>query len=161
MASDPPRTTRAPGEYGHEDTSFRTMGGEAGVRRLVDRFYDAMERRPDAARILGMHPSDLTVSRDKLFTFLCGWLGGPKRYAQRYGPIRIPRAHAHLDLAEPERDAWLACMQEAIDGMDVPDDFKAYFMREIRVPAQRSMEVAQQAKREKAEKKARRTAGRD
>ncbi len=154
MEQKPPRKVREPGEYGYEDASFRTMGGEEGVRRLVDLFYDAMERRPDAQRIRRMHPSDLQISRDKLWTFLCGWLGGPKRYADRYGPIRIPHAHAHLDLGEPERDAWLACMQEAVDAMDVPDDFKAYFMREIRVPAGRSMDMAQAAK---AEKEAKRT----
>jgi len=133
----PPRRERRPGEYGFEDTSFRTLGGEAGVRTLVDRFYDAMERRPDARGIRSMHPSDLAISREKLWAFLCGWLGGPKRYAERWGPIRIPAAHAHLEIGELERDAWLACMQEAIDEADVPEDFRLYFMREIRVPAER------------------------
>jgi hemoglobin len=145
---------RQPGDYGYEDTSFRAMGGEEGIRRLVDLFYDAMERRPDAQRIRSMHPSDLQISRDKLWTFLCGWLGGPKRYAERYGPIRLPHAHAHLDLDEAERDAWLACMQEAIDAMDVAEDFKAYFMREIRVPAERSMQMARAATQERAAKAA-------
>lgn len=140
--SKPPRRVRQPGEYGHEDTSFRTLGAEAGVRALVDLFYDAMERRPDAQKILAMHPSDLSISREKLWVFLCGWLGGPKRYAERWGPMRIPTAHAHLVVGEAERDAWLACMQEAIDAVDVPDDFRDYFMREIRVPAERVMQVA-------------------
>lgn len=138
----PPRRVRQPGDYGYEDTSFRTLGGEAGVRELVDLFYDAMERRPDARKILAMHPGDLSISREKLWVFLCGWLGGPKRYAERWGPMRIPAAHAHLSVGEAERDAWLACMQEAIDAVNVPDDFRAYFMREIRVPAERVMQVA-------------------
>lgn len=114
------------------------MGGEAGVRLLVDRFYDAMERRPEAARIRRMHDDDLSESRDKLAAFLTGWLGGPKRYRERWGPIRIPAAHAHLAIGSAERDAWLGCMQEAIDGMPVADDFKSYFMREIAVPANRA-----------------------
>jgi len=133
----PARRERRPGEYGYEDTSFRTLGGEPGVRALVDRFYDAMERRPDAQTIRRMHPSDLAISREKLWVFLCGWLGGPSRYAARFGPIRIPAAHAHLEIGAAERDAWLACMREAIDAVDVPEDFRAYFMREIRVPAER------------------------
>ena len=149
----PPRRERKPGEYGYEDTSYRTMGGEGGVRRLVDLFYDEMERSPGAQRIRGMHPSDLGISRDKLWIFLCGWLGGPKRYADRWGPINVPRAHGHLDLNDDDRDAWLACMQVAIDQMDVPDDFKAYFMREIRVPAERSLSVSRE---QQAERKARR-----
>ena len=138
----PPLRVRAPGEYGHQDNSFLTLGGEAGVRTLVDLFYDEMERRPEAQKILRMHPSNLEISREKLWVFLCGWLGGPKRYADRWGPIRIPAAHAHIEVGEAERDAWLDCMQVAIDAVDVPDDFRAYFMREIRVPAERVMQAA-------------------
>ena len=37
---------------------------------------------------------DLTLAREKLLVFLCGWLGGPKEYAARFGPIRIPAVHA-------------------------------------------------------------------
>ena len=72
------------------DASFRAAGGEAGLRPLVDRFYDLIEERPEAARIREMHPQDLEVARDKLTRFLCGWLGGPKRYAEKFGPIEIP-----------------------------------------------------------------------
>jgi len=130
---------RSPGEYGYEDTSLQAMGGEQGVRRLVDLFYDAMATRPAAATIREMHPGDLSLSRDKLAAFLTGWLGGPKRYRERWGPIRIPPAHAHLSIGAQERDAWLDCMQVAVDAMDVSDDFRAYFMREIAVPANRVM----------------------
>lgn len=130
---------KQPGEYGYEDTSLRAMGGETGVRALVDRFYDAMERRPDARRILEMHPEDLALSRDKLAAFLTGWLGGPKRYRERWGKIQIPVAHRHLDIGPEERDAWLACMEEAIADMPVADDFRTYFLREIAVPANRAM----------------------
>lgn len=133
---------KAPGEYGYQDTSFRTIGGEPGVRQLVDLFYDKMESDPTAAHIKNMHPPDLNLSRDKLAAFLCGWLGGPKRYRERWGPIRIPAAHAHLHIGERERDAWLMCMDHAIARMDVPDDFRAYFMREIRVPAERVLQAS-------------------
>jgi hemoglobin len=128
-----------PGEYGYENTSLRAMGGEEGVRRLADLFYDAMERRPEATKIRNMHADDLDLSREKLAAFLTGWLGGPKRYSERWGPIRIPAAHSHLAIGAEERDAWLACMQEAVNDMPVADDFKAYFMREVAVPANRSM----------------------
>ena len=54
---------------------YQRLGGEAGVRRLVDRFYDLMDTLPEAAHIRAMHPASLATSRDKLFKFLCGWLG--------------------------------------------------------------------------------------
>jgi hemoglobin len=128
---------KQPGEYGYEDTSFRTMGGEVEVRRLVDYFYDAMQTIPEASTIRNLHPPDLALSREKLTAFLTGWLGGPPRYNERFGVIRIPSAHAHLPIGVEERDAWLRCMQTAVDQMDVPDDFRAYFMREIARPAAR------------------------
>lgn len=112
------------------------MGGEAGVRRLVDLFYDAMEVLPQARTVLHMHP-DIPLAREKLTVFLVGWLGGPKRYSERWGPIRIPVAHAHLPITQADHDAWLACMDTAIGAMDVDAAFVTYFKREIRVPAGR------------------------
>lgn len=134
---------RNPGEYGYQDTSLRAMGGEGAVRVLVDHFYDVMQSLPEAARIRRMHPADLTVSRDKLTVFLVGWLGGPRRYRERWGPMHIPHAHAHLTIDAPERDAWLLCMRTAMAEMPVDDEFRDYFMREITVPANRVMAVSQ------------------
>jgi hemoglobin len=133
--------------YGDGDASFRAAGGEVGIRRLVDRFYDLMEQRPDAQRVRKMHPRDLTISRDKLSRFLCGWLGGPKRFSEKYGPIQIPKAHLRFPIAEAERDAWLACMQAALVDQPMAEDFKAYLIRELGVPAERIREVVLERQR--------------
>src|SRR4051794_37711200 len=100
--------------FGFGDASFRAAGGIEGLTRLVDAFYGYMDTLPEAAGIRAMHPDDLTLSRRKLTTFLCGWLGGPKLFTQEFGPISIPSAHAHLPIDEPERDAWMACMNKAV-----------------------------------------------
>ncbi len=124
--------------YGVGDASYQAAGGEAGIKRLVDDFYDAMECLPEAAKIRNMHPADLTVSRDKLTRFLCGWLGGPKLFAEKYGPINIPQAHVHLEIGPSERDAWLLCMQEALKKQPYATNFKEYLMAQLYVPAERS-----------------------
>ncbi len=124
--------------YGDGDTSYQTAGEQAGVRALVDAFYDAMESLPEARTIRDMHPQDLTESRDKLARFLCGWLGGPKLFSEKYGPIRIPVAHRHLAIGPSERDAWLLCMQVAAEQQPWPDDFKQYLLEQLYVPAERS-----------------------
>ena len=123
--------------YGTKDASFQAAGGEEGIRRLVDAFYDEMDRAEYAAAIRAMHPTDLSVSRDKLTLFLCGWLGGPRLYAQKYGGISIPAAHAHLDIGLAERDAWLACMQEALAQQDYEPSFKRYLIEQLSIPAER------------------------
>lgn len=127
---------QTPIEYGVDDGSFRAAGGEAGIRRLVDDFYDIMDARDDAQCIRRMHPADLSESRDKLARFLCGWLGGPKRYREKYGPISIPGAHAHFAIGERERDAWIDCMARAIAKQPYREDFASYLLAQLRVPAQ-------------------------
>jgi len=130
-------TSPTPPRYGVGDASFRAAGGEAGLRALVDRFYDLMAARPSAQTIRAMHPADLTVSRDKLARFLCGWLNGPNRYQEKYGAISIPGAHAHLAIGTVERDAWLECMREALAAQPYPEDFKTYLLGELAKPAAR------------------------
>ena len=123
--------------YDMGDTSFIAAGKEAGIRQLVDDFYNIMAAHPESQHIHRMHKQDLTVMRDKLATFLCGWLGGPRLYAEKFGPIQIPRAHHHLDIGEGERDAWLLCMREALTKQPYAEDFKQYLMAQFRIPAER------------------------
>jgi hemoglobin len=122
--------------YGTGDASFKAAGGEAGIRRLVDDFFDLMGGDARFATIYGMHPEDKDVSRDKLARFLCGWLGGPKLYHEKYGAIGIPRVHAHLAIATRERDQWLTCMGESVARQPFADDFRRYLMEQLFVPAE-------------------------
>ncbi|PCJ19215.1 MAG: globin [Gammaproteobacteria bacterium] len=128
--------------YGIKDASFLAAGQEQGVRALANAFYDEMESLPEAQIILAMHPKDLEVSRDKLACFLCGWLGGPKRYKEKYGSIRIPLAHRHLAIGTSERDAWLLCMERALQKQDYQESFRRYLIEQLYVPAEASRNQA-------------------
>jgi hemoglobin len=90
------------------------MGGEAGVRALVDHFYDLMDLDPAYAKLRALHPQTLDGSRDKLFWFLCGWLGGPDHYQQRFGHPRLRARHLPYRIGIAERDQWMACMKQAM-----------------------------------------------
>jgi hemoglobin len=100
-------------------TPFERMGGEAGVRALVDRFYDLMELESAYAGIRALHPSTLEGSRDKLFWFLCGWLGGPDHYISRFGHPRLRARHLPYAIGLAERDQWMACMLQAMQEREV------------------------------------------
>lgn len=95
-------------------TAFDWVGGEEAVRALVDRFYDLMELEPGYAKLRAMHPTDMGGSRDKLFWFLCGWLGGPDHYQQRFGHPRLRARHLPFAIGIAERDQWMACMRQAM-----------------------------------------------
>jgi len=51
---------------------FDALGGESGIRALVDHFYDLMETAPEAATIRRLHAASLKRSREKLFEYLTG-----------------------------------------------------------------------------------------
>lgn len=95
-------------------TPYEAVGGDAGVRALVDRFYDLMELDPAYAGIRGLHPERLAGSREKLYLFLSGWLGGPPLYVERHGHPRLRARHLPFAIASAERDLWLACMRRAL-----------------------------------------------
>ena len=122
--------------YGNGDASFQAAGGTAGVYALVNRFFDRMGSDPRFEVIWTMHPEDKDVSRDKLASFLCGWLGGPKLYREKYGAIGIPRVHAHLAIGTPERDQWLTCMSESVAEQAFDPEFKRYLMEQLFIPAE-------------------------
>ncbi len=98
---------------------YARLGGEQAVRRLVDRFYDLMETLPEARGIRALHPADLAGSRDKLFKFLSGWLGGPSLYIEEHGHPRLRARHLPFPIGEAERDAWLSCMRQALAELDI------------------------------------------
>ncbi len=91
------------------------------MRALVDRFYDVMDLEPAYAELRAMHPGQSDGTRDKLFWFLSGWFGGPGLYAQRFGHPRLRMRHVPYAIGIPERDQWLACMQQAMMEEKVPE----------------------------------------
>lgn len=93
---------------------FKKLGGETGVRQLVDRFYDLMDQQTEARIIREMHPHSLDDSRQKLFEFLCGFLGGPALYIEKHGHPRLRMRHHRFAIDTDARDQWLACMNTAL-----------------------------------------------
>ncbi|PCI66028.1 MAG: globin [Gammaproteobacteria bacterium] len=131
-----------PIEFGKQDASYSAAGKIEGIRKLVDSFYQYMDRLDEAKIIRAMHPKDLTVSSDKLACFLSGWLGGPRLYSEKYGSISIPMIHKHLSVASAERDAWLLCMKHAANDQPYHESFKKYLLEQLFVPAERIRQVS-------------------
>lgn len=92
---------------------YDLIGGAEGVRGLVVRFYDLMDELPEAAACRAIHPANLAESRQKLFEYLTGWLGGPPLYVERRGPPMLRARHLHAPIAGAEIDGWLACFHRA------------------------------------------------
>ena len=104
---------------------YDALGGDEAVRTLVDRFYDLMDLEPAFAELRALHPTPLDGSRDKLYEFLSGWLGGPDLYVQRHGHPRLRARHLPYGIGVRERDQWMACMQQAMQEREVAADLAA------------------------------------
>lgn len=110
-------------------TPYEALGGEAALRALVDRFYDLMDADPEYSGIRKLHPETLAGSREKLFMFLSGWLGGPGLYVARYGHPMLRARHLPFAIGVAERDQWMACMQRAMAEVGVPEALRGALAR--------------------------------
>ena len=104
---------------------YEWIGGETKVRALVDHFYDLMDLEPNYAQLRAAHGTELERARQNLFWFLCGWLGGPQHYTDRFGHPRLRMRHMPFQIGTVERDQWLACMDQAMGEVGVPEDLRA------------------------------------
>ncbi|MBL8389090.1 MAG: group II truncated hemoglobin [Hydrogenophaga sp.] len=105
-------------------TPFEWIGGEPAIQALVTRFYDLMDIEPGYRELRTAHGNTLDDARQKLFWYLCGWLGGPSHYEDRFGHPRLKMRHMPFKIGILERDQWLACMDQAMGESGVPEDLR-------------------------------------
>lgn len=111
------------------ETPYARVGGDAGVRALVERFYDLMEMEPAFAAVRAVHAPSLASAREKLYLFLSGWLGGPPLYVEKHGHPKLRARHLPFAIGIAERDQWLACMRQALADNGVEGEFADALMR--------------------------------
>lgn len=106
-------------------TTYEKIGGDAVVGQLCDRFYELMASVPQFEELRAMHPEDLKGSRDKLYMFLSGWLGGPDLFVEKFGHPRLRGRHAPFAIGVSERDQWVACMVLAMEDVGIEETIRA------------------------------------
>jgi len=107
---------------------FESVGGEARVRELVERFYDEMEaHEPELTALHACEDGRVSrAARDRFALFLIGWLGGPDDYVRRYGHPRLRMRHAHVPVNTQTRDAWVGSMRRALAAQELDPDTRAF-----------------------------------
>jgi hemoglobin len=109
------------------DMPFDRVGGEEAVKRLAARFYDHMDaEEPELARLheLDAQGRVSARSRENFALFLVEWLGGPQLYSPVHGHPRLRMRHGKVAVGTAMRDAWLRCMQKAMDDVGVEGDIR-------------------------------------
>jgi hemoglobin len=118
-----------PDEKPAAETPYTWIGGEERVRALTERFYDLMDLEPGYATLRAVHGSSLDNARQRLFWFLCGWLGGPQHYTDRFGHPRLRARHMPFAIGVTERDQWLACMNQAMQEAGVDEALRTRLLQ--------------------------------
>jgi hemoglobin len=111
-----------------ESNLYTLIGGADKLREMVDRFYDLMELEAEFAGIRSMHPPSIASSRDKLFWFLSGWMGGPDLYIEQFGHPRLRARHLPFSIGVSERDQWLRCMAWAMQDVQIAEGLQEHLM---------------------------------
>lgn len=99
--------------------------GEDGISALCSAFYDIMDTLPEAAELRAMHARDLGPMKLKLTEYLTGWMGGPPRYADKYGTVCMTTPHEPYHIGPAERDQWLLCMDKALQQVEASEELVA------------------------------------
>jgi hemoglobin len=106
-------------------TFFEAVGGTETFQRLVHRFYQGVANDP---LLRPMYPEDdLRGAEDRLRMFLEQYWGGPHTYSEQRGHPRLRMRHVNFPIGEAERVAWLTHMREALDELNLPEEFDAQF----------------------------------
>lgn len=90
---------------------FEELGGEAGITRLVNVFYDLIEQNPV---LRPLFPQDMTEARQKQALYFIQHFGGPDHYTRQHGKPFLRFKHRHAVIGQPERDAWMTCLEKAL-----------------------------------------------
>lgn len=110
--------------WGTEATPYAAIGGDEAVRALSEAFYDRIEAESPSLR--EMLPKNTSTSRQKLYEFLSGWMGGPQLYLQKRGHPRLRMRHFPFTIGEEEADEWVRCMELAMDDVGVTGELRRF-----------------------------------
>ena len=117
------------GELEKKERPIDRVGGEDVVRKLAARFYDFMDA--DEPALAALHATDergrvSQGSRDRFALFLVEWLGGPMIYSSAHGHPRLRMRHGRVPVNQAMKDAWLRCMQSAMNDVGVTGEVRAF-----------------------------------
>ncbi len=103
------------------------------MRRLTDAFYDRIEA--ESPNLRSMLPRDTSTSRQKLYEFLSGWMGGPQLYVAKRGHPRLRMRHFPFAIGEAEAEEWMRCMGLAMEDVDVGEPLRTFLDERLRASA--------------------------
>ena len=126
-------------------TLYEAIGGSETIHHLVEAFYSRVAEHPDLYPIF---PDDLTETARKQEQFLSQFLGGPAFYTEEHGHPMLRARHLPFKITPTRKDAWLACMEEALEEAEIQEPFKSAIFERLTHTAHHMMNTPEDRKGE-------------
>nr|WP_200816489.1 globin [Salirhabdus sp. Marseille-P4669] len=120
-------------EYG---TIYDAIGGFETIEKIVEAFYYRVGRHP---KLTPIFPEDLTEVARKQKQFLTQFFGGPPLYVREHGHPRMRFRHLPHEITPSRRDAWLACMNEALKEAEIEEPYFSIMFERLSMTANHMM----------------------
>jgi hemoglobin len=118
---------------------FEHAGGEAGLHRLEQYFYDSVLVDPLLQPLFGAGRPEHV---DHLTAFTAESFGGPDRFTRELGFAHLIDVHRGLHITEEQRQRFVELYMKALDATDMPAD--ADFREAVREHVEFGTHVAMQ-----------------
>ena len=115
------------------ESFYQQVGGEKTFNDLTSHFYALVAVNPV---LRPMYPdSDLHAAARRLQLFLEQYWGGPTTYSDERGYPRLRMRHAPFHISKVEHDAWIACMKDAVNALEIAEHLRAQLWQYLEAAA--------------------------
>lgn len=102
--------------------------GRSQLDELVNAFYKKVSKHP---KLKPIFPADLDETARKQKQFLTQFLGGPPLYSEEHGHPMLRARHLPFEITTERATAWLSCMEEAMDEIELDIDIKEHLLNRL------------------------------
>lgn len=113
-------------------TIYEAIGGQDAVDKIINSLYKHIGDHPT---LLPIFPEDLTESARKQRLFLTQFFGGPNLYFQDRGHPMLKRRHMEFEITPERKDAWLECMNKALEEANIEEPYRAAIFERLSMTA--------------------------
>jgi|SRR5699024_8120142 len=115
---------------------YNAIGGQEAIENIVRHFYKRVAKHP---LLIPIFPEDLTETARKQTLFLTQFFGGPPLFSEERGHPMMRRRHLPFPITPSRRDAWLACMEEALEEAGIEDPYRTVIFEKLTLTANHMM----------------------
>lgn len=115
---------------------YDAIGGSETIDRLVTAFYKRVGKHE---LLIPIFPEDLTETARKQRLFLTQFFGGPRSYTEERGHPMMRRRHLPFPITPNRRDAWLSCMEAALEETEIEEPYRTAIFEKLTMTAHHMM----------------------